>query len=220
MATVNVSAPNTEQLVFGRLLTSTARRRDLTAGLVRAHLRDTPESALVRHEWSTVKGNLTLTPTPAVGSIAFTSNPAAGTALTLGARVITFVAGGPGAFQVQIGADLPATLASLAAFLNASADPTLDALVFTINGNALGIATQATGPLANGMALATTVSGATLSGPSLGGGGIVVTLAMAEADAGRFLGSYAYDVRHEPPDGSDAVLYGGTITFTQGVTRL
>ncbi|MEZ5782059.1 MAG: hypothetical protein R3D70_10585 [Rhizobiaceae bacterium] len=58
----------------------------------------------------------------ATGDITFTTNPAADTAVSIAGTAVTFKASGAAGNEVNIGADLAATLTALASMLNASAD--------------------------------------------------------------------------------------------------
>jgi trimeric autotransporter adhesin len=62
-------------------------------------------------------------------------NPTNGQTITIGAIVTTFVTGAPGAHQVQIGADVPATLRNLLAYLQTSADVPINQFNWTLDGS-------------------------------------------------------------------------------------
>lgn len=107
----------------------------------------------------------------AVGNAAFSGNPTAADTLTLNGTAITFVASGATGNQVNIGATLSATLASLAALINGSADAQLSKFTAIVNpGNtALYLVAKTPGVGGNALTLvksstAITLSGATLSG--------------------------------------------------------
>lgn len=76
----------------------------------------------------------------ASGSITFASNPANASTITLGGAVVTF------GTNVAIGGSLAVTLASLLAFLNASADANVKKCAYTIAANSLGVRSKTTGP--------------------------------------------------------------------------
>lgn len=99
------------------------------------------------------------------GSIAFTTNPAASTTISLGGSSWSFVASGATGNQTNIGASLAATLTTLVGQLANSADANLSKFAYYANGTTLFIVSQA--PLGGSQALATTVSGATPSGAAL-----------------------------------------------------
>src|SRR5512144_2326613 len=65
-------------------------------------------------------GDPVTTTVKADGSVAFSTQPAAGSTLTLTCVTWTFVSGAAGANETQIGGSLAATLTALAADLNAS----------------------------------------------------------------------------------------------------
>jgi hypothetical protein len=67
-------------------------------------------------------GDPATTQTKAAGHVAFSGQPLANSSIVLNGVTWTFVGGTPGGNQTQIGASLDATLAALAADLNASAD--------------------------------------------------------------------------------------------------
>jgi hypothetical protein len=107
----------------------------------------------------------------ASGTITFAANPAAGDTITLGGTVWTFVDDAPGAEETEIAGTLEATLAALVTGLNASADPEIakaaysnpegtDDLLIVFDG--IGVA---------GNAFTIAASAATVSRPTLTGGG-------------------------------------------------
>ncbi|MGY0790959.1 DUF3383 domain-containing protein [Azospirillum argentinense] len=107
----------------------------------------------------------------AIGSAAFSGQPANNDTLTIKGTAVTFVSGAPSAGQVQIGATLAATLANLLTFLSNSADANLSAMTYGVVGTTLYIVSKATGTAGASYTLAKsgtniTVSGATLSGGS------------------------------------------------------
>lgn len=106
----------------------------------------------------------------ATGSIAFTVNPTAGQTISFSGSTVTFVASGATGLQVNIGANLAATLTSLLAFLTASADTNLVTATYSLSGTTLLIQAVTGGTAGNSKALATTVTGATTSGATLTGG--------------------------------------------------
>ena len=228
MAAVDFKRFNTEAFFYGRLLAASASAYELDAGTIRAQLRHYPSADMSLYEWSTAplegQGRISLMPQKAVGVVTFDEQPVAGTSLTLGVTDVTFVSGAATGLQVAIGADLYATLANLLTRLSGSAVADIAAQTYSLLGQRLTIQAKTAGPLGNDVALETTVAGATLSGPRLGGGGTLLMMEAPEPDMGRFVGAYAYDVRFEadpdsPGAGTRAVLFGGTLTFIQGTTR-
>lgn len=106
----------------------------------------------------------------ATGLILFTSNPAAGSTVSLGGTTVTFVASGASGNQVNIGANLAATLQNLKTFANASADANLALAIYDASTTTLTTKYKAPGTAGNAYSLATNVSGAAPSGPTLTGG--------------------------------------------------
>lgn len=116
-------------------------------------------------------------PTSATGTATFTVNPTATNTLTIGGSAITFVASGATGLQVNIGTTLAITMSNLLTFLLGSADVNLVKCTYTLSGSVLTIRAnqfQGTGTNAgtggNTIALATTVTGASVSGATLTGG--------------------------------------------------
>lgn len=125
-------------------------------------------------------------PPRASGNITFAAQPAANATVTLNGTVVTFVAGAPAAFQVQIGASLQATLNALSAFANASADAGISQATYTNSSTKLFVVSKVTGAGGNAFTLAASVavvSGATLTG---GAGVDVATPANLIAGAGAY----------------------------------
>lgn len=105
----------------------------------------------------------------AVGFIQFNGQPAANDTITLNGTVVTFVAGAPAAFQVQIGVDVATTMANTLAFLQASADAQLVKFQYMTSGIKLYLNAAASGAGGNALTVAKAganlaVSGATLAG--------------------------------------------------------
>ena len=120
--------------------------------------------------------------TAATGSIAFTSQPVAGTTMTIQGTAVTFVASGATGNQVNIGPTLGDTIRNAVNFLNGSADVNLVLMSYaglppspggTAQGsamNTIAVAVKAVGVAGNAYTLATNVAGATVSGATLSGG--------------------------------------------------
>lgn len=106
----------------------------------------------------------------ATGSITFTANPIANSTITLNGTDVTFVASGATGSQVNIGANLTTTLASLLSFLTGSADTQLVKFTYAVVGTALNLTAATAGTAGNSLTVATTVVGATASGATLSGG--------------------------------------------------
>lgn len=94
------------------------------------------------------------------------AQPAAGTTITFNGTVVTLVASGAVGNQVNIGANLAATMAALVAFLNASADANIaQAAYANVRSDTLGIHYKTRGLAGSAYTLACSaghVSGATL----------------------------------------------------------
>lgn len=104
----------------------------------------------------------------ATGSVAFTGQPTAAQTLTLNGSVVTFVASGATGLQVNIGASLAATLASLLALLQGSADTQLVKFTYAVVGNNLNLTAATGGVAGNSLTVATNVTGATVTNMSGG----------------------------------------------------
>ena len=103
--------------------------------------------------------------------IPFTAQPAANSTFTVNGTVFTFVAGTPTGNQVQIGANLAATLTNLATVLNASVVTQVALATYTASATALTIAYKTLGPAGNAFTLAAqAASNATLPGATLANG--------------------------------------------------
>lgn len=108
----------------------------------------------------------------ATGAITFSAQPAVNSTISVGGTTFTFVASGATGNQVNIGANLAATMTALAAALNASAVPGVAAATYGSTATQLTITHDTLGHIGNAFALAAstspasngTVSGATLSG--------------------------------------------------------
>ena len=116
----------------------------------------------------TVKVNTAAT--SATGSIAFTSNPANNTSITLDGTAVTFVTSGATGNQVNIGTSLSATLIALQQFLVTANSSPLNLCSYTANTTTLNMVYANTGISGNAFTLATNVVGATVSAPTLAGG--------------------------------------------------
>jgi hypothetical protein len=101
---------------------------------------------------------------PATGEIIFTTNPVATNTLTVNGSVITFVASGATGLEVNIGATLAATLASLLTLLQGEDDTELVKFAYMLapDNATLQFIAVAGGTGGNALTLATTVSGASV----------------------------------------------------------
>ena len=109
----------------------------------------------------------------ATGSFTFSAQPVASSTITVAGTVFTFVASGAVGNQINIGANLAATMTALAAVLNASVVPAVAAATYTATANAINIVFDALGHAGNAFTLAastTPPSNATPSGATLTGG--------------------------------------------------
>lgn len=192
---------------------------DLTEGTFHSQLRETIASPVVLLEWSSAKGNISYNQTLANGWIAFASNPLNGQTITIGSTEIAFIEAGPAVGnQIVIAGNLPATLTSLLSFLSASLDADIVKCTYKIVSTTLNVEYKTAGTLGNLFAIATGVADSTISGATLSGGGGILTMLADINQISEFSGAYYYDVRYETSS-AIAPLFGGTITFTQGVTR-
>jgi len=115
----------------------------------------------------------------ATGSVLITGQPANNSVLTVNGTDVTFVTGTAGAGQVKVGATIAETLANLVAFLNASADASIDDATYSadVDGATLIIEHDTLGTAGNAFTLAkgtspvpdVTLSGATLTGGAASG---------------------------------------------------
>ena len=134
----------------------------------------------------------------ASGSFTFAAQPTAGDTITLNGTVVTFVASGAAGNQVNIGADLSATMTALAAFLNASADAQISLCTYAAQNsgsNRLGVYYKSSGILGNSFTLASSSGNAVRTAATLKGGttpanGAAVTNLAAE-EAKKIGGSLA-----------------------------
>ena len=115
-------------------------------------------------------------PGPASGTITFTVNPVAASTATINGTTVTFVAAGAVGLQVNIGANLAATLTALQVFLAASTDVNLLKCTYLASATVLTVTSIALGAAGNAYTLSTTVVGATASAATLTGGGSALTL--------------------------------------------
>ena len=118
-------------------------------------------------------------PTPmavaASGSILFSQKPAIGSTITLNGTVVTFVASGATALQVNLGVDLDTTLTALVSMLNASADVQISKLTYSRSNLQLLMVNDTAGVAGNSYTLATNVGGTSLSMTHLTGGADAIT---------------------------------------------
>lgn len=119
---------------------------------------------------------------------------------------------------VPIGITVGKTLANLVSFLENSTDPQISLCEYAVSGNELSITYDSNAIAGNLFAIGASTSNAVASGATLSGAGGILTMTATIGDIEIFNGAYVYDCRFE--EGSTIVpLFGGTITFIQGVTR-
>lgn len=121
---------------------------------------------------------------PAIGHITFAVNPSASDTITLGGVSWTFVTGTPTGNQTQIGVNLAATLASLAANLNGSGNATINECTYGATSTVLNITFLTSGTAGNTFTVA--ASAATPSGATLSGGGMTGVGTVNISNAGAF----------------------------------
>jgi hypothetical protein len=123
--------------------------------------------------------------------------------------------------SVRLGGSLPVTIVNLVALLNGSQDPQIGLCTYGYSGSGNVNVTFSTGGSAGNLfALGSSTGNVAPSGPTLTGGGGLLTLTTPLGAMANFLGEFVYDCRWESADGQSIVyLFGGTIIFVQGVTR-
>jgi hypothetical protein len=117
-------------------------------------------------------GAPTTTTVAATGSLTFSDQPAVGATITINGTLFTFVAGAPGAGEIQIGATLADTTDNIETALNASADANVDDATYAVTGgDTITVTHDTAGPAGNAFTLAALAnSNATVSGAMLTGG--------------------------------------------------
>jgi hypothetical protein len=109
----------------------------------------------------------------AVGTWTFTAQPAVNATITVNGTVFTFVASGATGPQINIGANLAATLTAAAVVLNASVVAGVALATYSASATVLTATLDAAGPTGNAYTLAAStspVSSATVSGATAVGG--------------------------------------------------
>lgn len=160
---------------------------------------------------------------PATATAAFSTNPANLDTLTIAGTAVTFVTGAPTGNQVQIGATLAATLASLMTFLNASTDANLIKVNYSLTGTTVKFTAninQVVGTAGNALTLAKsssaiTISGATFAGGTGTGNTFWVNLANAINSGNAYHGPSAYVVASAGA-GTAIPLLSTPVTLTGG----
>lgn len=145
------------------------------------------------------------------GAIRFDGQPAADSAVTINGTAFTFKATGATGNQVNIGANVAATVTALAAALNASAVAGVSAATYTANGAVLTIAHDAAGLSGNAFTIvAGAGSNASASGGTLTGGTVAHVFASGADD----LPDAAVEIVH-PTVPSASVHYGAKANTLQ-----
>jgi hypothetical protein len=147
----------------------------------------------------------------ATGSAAFSANPAPADTLTLNGTVVTFVASGATALQVNIGANLPATLQNLITVLQASADAQLVKFAYAIANFSLNLTAVTAGTAGNSLTIAKSSSVITLSGATLTGGAAAGSAGISLF--GKYSGSVGNKIQFSIQQGSQANTYMGVVIF-------
>jgi hypothetical protein len=172
---INLSSPDDCAYKLGR---SQIRAYDIAFALSCAvEIGGAANFACVRVSDSTdLAATAQVQPAKASGGITIPTQPTANQTLSIGGTTVTFVATGATGNQVNIGANVAATLVALAAFLNASADVNISKATYTVVGSVLQVSFDVPGAGGNSFPLATNVTGASVSGSTLSGGGAAMTL--------------------------------------------
>lgn len=216
---VTIDWTSSETFAFAQDVTDWGPLYNLASGIFRAQMRDPVNDSIVFNEWASTNGGILYSEAAAYGSIQFTAAPVAGTYLQVGTQIVTFVASDATGLEVNI-STLAATLIALLALLQASTDPQLSLCSYALSGSSLQLTAEAAGWQGNNIDLATNVAGATASGTTLSGGAHTVTLLSPLVISKVFDGTYIYDCRFEFGTTQTAILFGGPMVWTQGVTRL
>ena len=108
---------------------------------------------------------------PATGSITFTTNPTNNNTVTLNGVAVTFVTSGASGPQINIGANLQASLTALVNYINATATMNVNFIAVGTQGTVLNLTAVVGGTAGNSLTIATTVTGTTVSGSGSMAGG-------------------------------------------------
>ena len=221
MDTINLQAINSASFVFTQPLSVWAQVYPLADGKFRSYMRSLTTDSIVLYEWSTDNGRITFNETAAVGLLTYQTNPVANDVINIGTTVLTFVASHTSGNNVVVASTLAGTLANLLAFLEASLDAEIKKCTYAVNGYELLITYGDTTLAGNTFPFSTTTNTTTVSGVMLAGAGGQVTMTAPVGDLEGFLGDYYYDVRLELGSSGSIIvqLFGGVITFVEGVTR-
>jgi hypothetical protein len=148
-----------------------------------------------------------------------------GAPITMGSSQSGIQTGALSANQIMIGGNLSQTMINALEFLTGSLDAQISLCNYAAAGPSLFVIYGNGGTVGNLFALACSTSGSTVSGAFLSGAGGVLTMFGQIGDFQNFItppgaDPYVFDMRWESYDGTTIVyLFGGTITWTQGITR-
>jgi hypothetical protein len=147
----------------------------------------------------------------ATGSVVFTANPAVSDTLTIDGTIITFVASGATGTQVNIGANLAATLQNLLTMLQSSANANLILLTYSLQNYTLNLTAASSGTGGNALTLAKSstamaLSGATLTGGSAGGAPCITI-------TGKYSGILGNKIQFSIQNGTMANTYMAVVAF-------
>lgn len=106
----------------------------------------------------------------ATGQYVFSAQPGVGSTLNLNGSVVSFVSGSPSGLQVQLGANLAATMTALQTFLAASNDTQIVKNNYSTTNGTVSITNKTPGAAGNAYTLGGTVTGMTTSATTLTGG--------------------------------------------------
>ena len=154
------------------------------------------------------------------GSFQFSASPGGTPILTSGTQSGIQTAN-PAVNAVHLGSSLPVTIQSLVALLNSSLDPQIGLCTYGYSGSGnVNVTFANAGSNGNSFTINASTANIVPSGPTLTGGGGLLTLTTPLGALQNFLGEFVYDCRWESADGQAIVyLFGGTLDFIQGVTR-
>jgi len=126
-------------------------------------------------------GVITLTGNPSAGAratntISLTGQPSAGNTVVIQGTTVTFVAGSPGANEVEIGGSTAETANNLLAFLQASADANIALMTYAKIGDVITATARVFGTAGNAYTLSKVGANITIGGATFSGGVAADTL--------------------------------------------
>ncbi len=176
----NSRADNIKRTTIGFTSTATIYDTALTgsfAGYGAGDLLEVRGSPLNSRTWRVTSATAGTAIIAATGSIVFTLNPSNDATITINGTVVTFKTSAGASPEVEIGANLAATLVVLLAILNASVDTQLVKFTYTVNATTLFLTAVTAGTAGNSLTIAASV--ATPSAATLTGGAAQVNGSMA-----------------------------------------